>query len=195
MTQERARPGVRLTARGAIALIFVSTLVAEAAGSSMVVGLVFCLGCLGAVLLVQPRELLSLVVTPPLVFFVATLISAVIGTFGAPSLIQALGVGLFTDLSAGAPWLFAGSVLVLGVAWFRGLADNVVELRAELRANRAAPASTGPAGRQPSGVPAGKGTRARGRQAAEPGDVPVYAPEPEGYFEPRVYGSPRESKD
>ncbi|GII85978.1 hypothetical protein Ssi03_39680 [Sphaerisporangium siamense] len=175
VTQERARrPGLRLTARGAIALVFVCTLLAQAAASSTIVGLVFCVACLAGVLLVQPRELLSLVVTPPLVFFVATLVGAVVGALGAPSLVQALGVGLFTDLSAGAPWLFAGSALVLGVAWFRGLTESVSELRAELRANRAAASAAG----------------ARGRRSGP--EAPVYAPEPEGYFEPRVYGSARE---
>jgi hypothetical protein len=171
--QERVRPGVKLTARGAIALIFVITLLAEATGSTTIVGLVFCVACLAAVLLVQPRDLLSLVVSPPLIFFAATLVSAVAGTFGAPSVIQALGLGLFTDLSAAAPWLFGGSALVLAVAWFRGLPANVSELRADLRADR--PAAE--AGRRPPKV------------------EQVFAPEPEGYFEPRLYGSPREQKD
>ncbi|MFC4587362.1 DUF6542 domain-containing protein [Sphaerisporangium corydalis] len=174
VTGERARPGVRLTARGAVALIFVITLVSEATRSTTIVGIVFAVACLAAVFLVQPRDLLPLVVTPPLIFFAATLISAVFGTFGAPSMIQALGLGLFTDLSAAAPWLFGGSALMLAVAWFRGLPANVSELRAELRANRPA-------------VPDAKRRR--------PGEEQAFAPEPEGYFEPRVYGSPREQKD
>ncbi|GAA3838265.1 hypothetical protein GCM10022226_70660 [Sphaerisporangium flaviroseum] len=173
VTQERARPGVRLTARGAIALIFVITLASEVTGSTFIVGLVFTVACLAAVLLVQPRDLLSLVVAPPLIFFVATLISAVIGVFGAPSLIQALGLGMFTNLSAAAPWLFGGSALVLAIAWFRGLPANIGELRADLRASR--PAAD---------------TRRR-----QPGDEQHFVPEPEGYFEPRTYGSAREQKD
>ncbi|MDH2428860.1 DUF6542 domain-containing protein [Sphaerisporangium sp. TRM90804] len=174
VTPQGTRPGVRLTARGAIALVFAVTLVSQLAGSTTVVGLAFGAACLAAVLLVQPRDLLSLVVTPPLVFFAATLTSAVAGALGAPSLVQALGLGLVTALSAGAPWLFAGSALVLAVAWFRGLPANVRELRDELRAGRspAAPGAAAPAGAKR--------------------DVPVFAPEPEGYFEPRVYGSPRE---
>lgn len=171
--QERARPGVRLTARGAVALIFVITLLSEVTRSTTVIGLVFCAACVGAILLVQPRDLLPLVVTPPLIFFAATLISAVLGAFGAPSMIQALGLGLVTGLSAAAPWLFAGSALMLGVAWFRGLPANVSELRGDLRAAR----------------PAAEVRRKRS------GDAQAYAPEPEGYFEPRVYGSPREQKD
>ncbi|MET8141902.1 DUF6542 domain-containing protein [Sphaerisporangium sp. NPDC005288] len=176
MAQERARPGVRLTARGAVALIFVATLASRPTGSMLVIGLVFCAACLAAVLLVQPRDLLALVVAPPLVFFAATLVSALFGGFGAPSLLQALGLGLFTGLSAAAPWLFGGSALVLAVAWFRGLPDNVSELRAELRAGRSTSAATA------AGAP----------RRARPGAEQGYVPEPEGYFEPRVYGTPRE---
>ncbi|MEV7967498.1 DUF6542 domain-containing protein [Sphaerisporangium sp. NPDC088356] len=173
VTKEQARPGVRLTARGAMALIFVITLLSEVTGSTVVVGLVFSAACLAAVFLVQPRDLLSLVVTPPLIFFAATFVSAVAGAFGAPSMVQALGLGLFTKLSAAAPWLFGGAALVLAAAWFRGLPANVSDLRADLRASRPAPAP----------------------KRRQPGDDQAFAPEPEGYFEPRVYGSPREQND
>ncbi|MFC4532582.1 DUF6542 domain-containing protein [Sphaerisporangium dianthi] len=186
MAQERTRPGVRLTARGAVALIFVVTLASRPTGSMLIIGLVFCAVCLAAVLLVQPRDLLSLVVTPPLIFFVASLVSVVFGTFGAPSLLQALSLGLFTGMSAAAPWLFAGSALVLAVAWFRGLAGNVSELRAELRAGRAG-AVAADADPAAHAAPAAR----RGR----PDPQQAYVPEPEGYFEPRLYGSPREPKD
>jgi hypothetical protein len=172
-SKEPARPGVRLTARGAIALVFVITLLSEPTGSTLIVGLVFCVACLAAVLIVQPRDLVALVVTPPLIFFGATLISTVIGAFGAPSMIQSLGLGLFTSLSAAAPWLFGGSALVLAVAWFRGLPAGVGELRADLRSSRPPPAAS----------------------RRQPGDEQPFVPEPEGYFEPRVYGSPREQKD
>ncbi|WP_203984758.1 DUF6542 domain-containing protein [Sphaerisporangium rufum] len=272
------RPGLRLTARGAAALILVVTIAAEITGVAMIIGLVFCGACLGAVLLVQHRDLLALVVTPPVIFFAATLVSALTGALGAPSLVQALGLGLVTGLSAGAPWLFGGSALVLAVAWFRGLPANVREIRAEVRASRAAArpdAAAAPAGAPDTGAaagaapppgrpggaapgpgrprggtarpgkargvagetPGGGGTPAPGRAggvasgSARPGGdgVPAagpegatrpvprereakgpggrrgarrrpaagsgYAPEPEGYFEPRVYGSPREPTD
>ncbi|WP_214412570.1 DUF6542 domain-containing protein [Sphaerisporangium fuscum] len=186
VAQERARPGVRLTARGAVALIFVVTLACEATGSTVVVGLAFCAACLAGVLFVQPRDLLSLVVSPPLVFFCATFVSAVLGSLGTPSLIQALGLGLVTDLSAAAPWLFAGSALVLAVAWPRGLPANVRELRAQVRGSQV-PEAAAPRAAAPPAV------KNRARGDGEGG----FAPEPEGYFEPRVYGTRRddESKD
>ncbi|MFB9250708.1 DUF6542 domain-containing protein [Sphaerisporangium melleum] len=223
MAQERARPGVRLTTRGAVALIFVVTLAARVTGATPVIGLAFCAACLAGVLLVQQRDLLSLVVTPPLTFFAASLVGTVAGALGAPSPLQAFGLGMIAGLSAAAPWLFGGSALVLAVAWFRGLPGNVSELRAELRAARAArsgpPVSPAkPAGGHPAPAAERPGTdgpvTAAGRPApaaerpvsamerpvraagrARPGVGQVYAPEPEGYFEPRVYGTPREAEE
>ncbi|MBO3750801.1 hypothetical protein J5X84_32395 [Streptosporangiaceae bacterium NEAU-GS5] len=152
------RFGLRLTARGAVTLLLVICLL----GQVLAPGPVFVAGCLIAVLLVQPRDLLPLVVTPPLVFFCATLFVEFVRALKAGSFVSSLGLGLFTEMSAAAPWLFGGTALVLAVAWARGLPDNVRELREDLRAQ----------------VP--KPRRSR--------DQPAFDPEPEGYFEPRVYG-------
>lgn len=62
------RAGLRLTARGAIVLLFAITLVGQVVLPS---GLGFIAGCLAAALLVRPRDLLPLVVTPPLVYRVS----------------------------------------------------------------------------------------------------------------------------
>lgn len=168
MSGTTRRSATKLTARGAIALALLSTLAGHVLsavfGLPILVGAAFLLGSLAGVLLVNARELLSLVVTPPLVFFAATLVVQIGSALAARSFLQSLAVGLYTSLSAGAPWLFAGSALVLGVAWRRGLRENVRELREELKI----------------GAP----------------DIPKprtssFAPEPEGYFEPRLYGSPR----
>jgi hypothetical protein len=160
------RSGVRLTARGAIALSLVATLAGYVLTAvldlSYVVGVAFVLSSLLGVLLVNRRELLSLVVTPPLVFFCATLFVELGRAFGSVSIVQSLALGLYSSLTRGAPWLFAGSAVVLAVAWRRGVRDNVRELREELRARAEVPRP-----RQP------------------------FVPEPEGYFEPKVYGTPR----
>lgn len=162
------RSAVKLTARGAIAFAFACTIVGHILTSafnvSWLLGAVFVLASLCGVLLVNPRELLSLVVTPPLVFFGATLLVELARALGSVSVVQSLTFGLYTSLSSGAPWLFAGSAVVLGVAWRRGLRDNVRDLREELKAGAEVP-------------------RPRREQA--------FAPEPEGYFEPKVYGTAR----
>ncbi|SEK41368.1 DUF6542 domain-containing protein [Nonomuraea pusilla] len=166
MGEKGRRSTVRLTARGAIALALVGTLagyvLSALVGRTFVVGVAFVGASLLGVVLVNRRELLSLVVTPPLVFFCATLFVELGRAFGSVSIVQSLALGLYTSLTGGAPWLFAGSALVLAVAWRRGLRDNVRDLREELRAG----AET-----------------SRPRQS--------FVPEPEGYFEPRVYGTPR----
>jgi len=162
------RSAVRLTARGAIALTLVSTLagyvLAALLDMQVLVGLAFVAACLLGVVMVNPRELLSLVVTPPLVFFVATLFVELGRALVTVGILQSLALGLYGSLSRGAPWLFAGSAIVLGVALARGLRDNVRDLREELRA---------------------------GAEVPRPRQPQPYVPEPEGYFEPRVYGTPR----
>ncbi|MFE3448516.1 DUF6542 domain-containing protein [Nonomuraea sp. NPDC059194] len=170
MGDKGRRPAVKLTARGAIALILIGTLagyvVAALVDLPILVGLAFIGSCLVGVTLVNPRELLSLVVTPPMVFFGATLIVELGRALGKGSVTQALALGLFTSLSAGAPWLFAGSAMVLAIAWKRGLTANVRELRDELRTGVDIPRPRAP------------------RDQA-------FVPEPEGYYEPKVYGTPR----
>ncbi|MEU7688997.1 hypothetical protein FLW53_27820 [Microbispora sp. SCL1-1] len=156
------RAGLRLTARGAIVMLFVITLV----GMPFLPGPAFVAGCLAAVLLVRPRDLLPLVVTPPLVFFAAALLVELVRALGSASTLPTFGLGMFTALSSGAPWLFLGSALALGIAWVRGLPDNVRELR---------------------GAPAPEPTSAS-RFRSRRGRAHTFDPEPEGYFEPRVYG-------
>ncbi|GIH69217.1 DUF6542 domain-containing protein [Sphaerimonospora thailandensis] len=175
------RAGLRLTARGAIALLFVITLLGQAMLPS---GVGFVAGCLAAALLVRPRDLLPLVVTPPLVFFVAALLVEGVHSLASGSVPQTLGVGLFTALSSGAPWLFAGTALTLLIAWRRGLPANVRELRGG--GPEPARAATPDAPDAP-GAARGRGT-GRARSRTRRGRTPVFDPEPEGYFEPRLYG-------
>src|SRR5262245_11669953 len=104
---------MRLTARGAVTLLFVITLL----GQLIAPGPAFVLGCVVAVLLVNPRDLLPLVVTPPLIFFLAALFIEFVRALRTDNLLPSLALGLFTTLSGAAPWLLAGSALTLGIAW------------------------------------------------------------------------------
>ncbi|GAA4208092.1 DUF6542 domain-containing protein [Microbispora amethystogenes] len=185
------RAGLRLTARGAIVMLFVITVVGLL---PKLPGPAFVAGCLAAVLLVRPRDLLPLVVTPPLVFFLAALLVELLRSLGSGSMLPTFGLGMFTTLSSAAPWLFAGSALALGVAWVRGLPDNLRELR-----TGAVPEPAGAGGAARAGTRAGTGTGtaagagAGGTRATAPGRArrgrgQAFDPEPEGYFEPRVYG-------
>ncbi|MEO3862940.1 DUF6542 domain-containing protein [Acrocarpospora sp. B8E8] len=154
---------MKLTARGAVTLLFVTTLL----GQLIAPGPIFLLGCAAAVTLVNPRDLLPLVVTPPLIFFLTALFIESVRALRTASFLQSLALGLFTILSAAAPWLLAGSALTLAIAWYRGLPTNIRTLRLA-HAHR---------------VP-------KPRQSRE--TTPTYAAEPEGYFEPRLYGSTKE---
>ena len=127
------------------------------------VGLAFVAACLLGVLLVNPRELLSLVVTPPLVFFVATLFVELGRALGSVGIVQSLALGL----------------LRLAVAR-RALAVRGLGRRAR---RRLAPR---PARQRPR--PARRSCAA-GAEAPRPRQP--FVPEPEGYFEPKVYGTPR----
>ncbi|MGW2223518.1 DUF6542 domain-containing protein [Nonomuraea sp. NPDC001684] len=99
MAEKGRRSGVRLTARGAIALTLVATLagyvLTAVLGLSYLVGAAFVVSSLLGVLLVNKRELLSLVVTPPLVFFCATLFVELGRAFGSVSIMQSLALGLY----------------------------------------------------------------------------------------------------
>ncbi|ADG89759.1 hypothetical protein TBS_31110 [Thermobispora bispora] len=160
------QPRLRLTARGAVVVLFMISLL----GQFLAPGPVFVIGCVTVVLLVHRRDLLALAVTPPLVFFCAALFVEFIRALGSGSMLQALGLGLFTTLSSAAPWLFLGSALTLVLAWPRGLPANVRELRRELSRGANRPG----AGKR-------RGPRRRNRRRG-------FDPEPEGYFEPRLYG-------
>ncbi|GAB1821285.1 DUF6542 domain-containing protein [Herbidospora sp. RD11066] len=153
---------MKVTARGAITLLFLVCLL----GQFILAGPFFVVGVLAAIWLVNPRDLLTLVVAPPLVFFVAAFVVEVLSALGASgSALQSLGLGMFTTLSAAAPWLFAGSALALGLAWYRGLPQSVKATREDMR----------------SRVP-------------EPRKSKEFDAEPEGYFEPKVYGTAKEDR-
>ncbi|GII93154.1 DUF6542 domain-containing protein [Sinosporangium siamense] len=208
-----ARPArVKLTARGSIVFILLVSLAGHTltswTGVAVLTGISFVSACLIGVLLLNRRDLLSLVVTPPLVFLVAAVAAEAVRALGSGSVLQTFALGMFTTLSSGAPWLFAGSAVVLAVAWRRGLRDNVRTLRDELQAPRPTPAATAQLTPQPSPhpdpqpgpqsgpqpgkeppSPKAKDTRNKGKRR----NKVEFMPEPEGYFEPRVYGTTRET--
>ncbi|MDN3352617.1 hypothetical protein QWU11_08455 [Actinomadura sp. DC4] len=98
-------------------------------------GFLFVLGCLLAVLATRRTDLLTLVVSPPLIFFGVSLLSAVVGSFGERSFLVSVLLTLVTTLTSGMPWLFAGAVLVVVIAVPRGLPANLRELSAGIAAD------------------------------------------------------------
>ena len=129
------RAGPLLTGRGALlgmfALSFLGILVATWLHWSPLAGGSFVLGCAAAALRTKHRDLLTVVVSPPLLFFCALVGVKALTATGDPLVSVAGGTAL--TLANVAPWLFAGVAISLIIAWCRGLRSCVSDLRRELR--------------------------------------------------------------
>ncbi|CNG41680.1 Uncharacterised protein [Mycobacterium tuberculosis] len=127
---------VALTGRGGTVVMFaagvVCGLLSRWFGVPLLAGAGFAIGCALAAFATRPADLLTLVVSPPLVFFAATFTVVFATTLGDGSLLRGLTVGVLTALAATAPWLFFGTLLVLVICLARGLMTNVRELRDKL---------------------------------------------------------------
>ena len=144
---ERAGRGrIALTGRGAIAglllLFLVSLLVASWLRWGVLAGASFVIGSVAAAWYTRPRDLLTVAVSPPLLFFCALICVKAVTAQGAAVISTVEGTAL--TLANVAPWLFAGVVLYLIVAWARGLPRCVADLRHDLRPDLPRPRSQGP---------------------------------------------------
>ncbi|RFS84744.1 hypothetical protein D0T12_14545 [Actinomadura spongiicola] len=125
-----------LTGRGGIVVMFgtgvVCGLLSRWFGVPLLAGAGFAIGCALAAFATRPADLLTLVVSPPVVFFGATFTVVLVTTLGHGSLLRGLTVGVFTALASTAPWLFFGTALVVVICLARGVRTNVRELRDKL---------------------------------------------------------------
>jgi hypothetical protein len=94
-------------------------------------GASFVIGSVGAAWYTKRRDLLTVAVSPPLLVLGALLCVKALTAKG--SIIISTVEGTALTLANVAPWLFAGVVLSLIVAWVRGLPQCVADLRHELR--------------------------------------------------------------
>lgn len=144
-TADRGR--ITLTGRGAIAgmllLFLISLLVASGLQWGVLAGASFVIGSVAAAWYTRPRDLLAVAVSPPLLFFCALVCVKALTAQGAVIISVAEGTAL--TLANVAPWLFAGVILYLIVAWARGLPQCVTELRHGLRPDLPRPRAESPA--------------------------------------------------
>jgi hypothetical protein len=124
----------RLTERGAVLIMagcfIIGLLLAAWLGWGVLAGLAFVVGCVLAVWYVSPPGLLTVAVTPPLLFLVTVvLVNTLTGSGG---LLFAMVASVVT-LAGAAPWLAAGMILTLVIALFRGLPRCIRDLYRELR--------------------------------------------------------------
>jgi hypothetical protein len=123
-------------------VIFGIALVGSVLGSESLLGIgplggiFFVIGCALAALTTRTADLLSIAVTPPVIFLLVALITSIVDALGNGSLLRGTVVGLVTLLAAGAPWLFLGTLLVLVITTPRGLLTNLRELRGRLVGRR-----------------------------------------------------------
>jgi hypothetical protein len=128
-----------MTARGAVlamfALFFLGMLVAGWMHLGVLTGLSFVAGSALAARYTRREGLLAVVVTPPLIFLVALVVTEVFTSHAdtAKHTLAAAAEGVILTLAAVAPWLFAGVIIGLGIALFRGLPQCISDLRTELR--------------------------------------------------------------
>ncbi|MES9537142.1 MULTISPECIES: DUF6542 domain-containing protein [unclassified Actinomadura] len=130
-------PGpVTLTGRGGIVVMFAAGvlcgLLSRWFDVPLLAGAGFAIGCALAAFATRPADLLTLVVSPPLVFLAATLTVVFTTALGGGSLLRAVTVGVFTALAATAPWLFFGTLLVVVICLARGVMTNARELHDKL---------------------------------------------------------------
>lgn len=130
---ERGR--VALTGRGAVAgmlvLFFFILLVASWLQWGFLAGASFVIGSVGAAWYTKRQDLLTVAVSPPLLFFGALLCVKALTAKGSTIISAVEGTAL--TLANVAPWLFAGVIASLIVAWVRGLPECVADLRRDLR--------------------------------------------------------------
>jgi hypothetical protein len=144
-----SRPAARMTSRGAIlamfSLFFPGTLTAGWLHLATLTGLSFVAGCALTARYTRRDGLLTVVVTPPLIFMISLVVTEAI-TSHADTVRHALtsaAEGTILTLAAVAPWLFAGVLIGLAIAMFRGLPQCIQDLRDELRGDIGLPGRPG----------------------------------------------------
>lgn len=124
-----------LTGRGGLVVMFAATGLGALLGYHTFQGVVFCLACVVAAALTRRSDLLTVAVSPPAIFFVVSLIAALLGGLGDHSFLVSVLLSVGTSLTEGAPWLFLGTLLMLAITLPRGLPKNIAELRTRVAAD------------------------------------------------------------
>jgi hypothetical protein len=150
-----ASAGIRLTGRGAMLGIFVvcffGLVISDWLHWGMTTGGAFVVATGVAAARTQRTDLLTVAVSPPALFLAAVVCGKALLSSG--SVLLSTTEGTLITLANTAPWLIAGTLLSLIIAFSRGLWDNVRVLGKELRGDPTRKtATTGQAGTgRPSG--------------------------------------------
>ena len=142
---------ILLTGRGAV-MVMLAVFALGLLGASwtpwpVLAGAFFLIGSVAAAVYVRPGDLLMVTIVPPLLFGIALM--AVKAATASGNVVLSIAEGTAITMAEVAPWLFAGMVLTLIIAWARGLRECVRDLRQDLRANGHLPADYRPTDRRP----------------------------------------------
>ncbi|HCU94020.1 MAG TPA: hypothetical protein DHU96_15360 [Actinobacteria bacterium] len=143
MSQRAGQQGRRIqfTGRGATVIMFAvfiaGLLGATWLGWQVLAGGAFLAGSVAAACYTRQRDLLTVAVTPPLLFCIALVGVKTLTATGNAAVAIAGGTAL--TLAGAAPWLLAGTALNLVIACIRGLPRCVGELRRDLQPDQRRP--------------------------------------------------------
>jgi hypothetical protein len=149
---------ILLTGRGAV-MVMLAAFALGLFGASwtpwpVLAGAFFVIGSVAAVVYVRPGDLLMVTIAPPVLFGIALL--AVKAATASGNVVLSIAEGTAITMAEVAPWLFAGMVLTLVIAWARGLRECIRELRQDLRANGHLPTDYRPTDRRPDATAASR---------------------------------------
>lgn len=114
---------------GIFLLCFLGLLGSDRLGWGPLAGGTFVAASVLAAVLTQRRDLLTVAVSPPALFFAAVICGKALTSPGGPF---SLAAGILITLANCAPWLLGGTALSLAIAFGRGLRGNITALSREL---------------------------------------------------------------
>lgn len=166
-----------LTARGALLGMFVLCLLACLIGGwrqlDILDGLAYCAGCVAMPVYARRDAQLRVVVSAPAVFLLALIMTQALTAQGssAHGSVYSVLEGTLLTLADVAPWLFAGTAIVVAVALTQGLRQCVRELRAGPASQGGVRRTSAHSARDPwaSADRGADGRRARGPGQRSPG--------------------------
>lgn len=123
---------VRLTGRGAVLSLFGLSFLGLIMSGWLSWGVfadgMFVAACAAIACYAKSSDLLTVTVSPPLVFFAACACAKAATSAGLTTAAE----GTLVTLASSAPWLFAGTALTVGIALCRGLPGNIRQLAQDL---------------------------------------------------------------
>ena len=128
-----------VTTRGALvgmfAICLAACLLAAWLHAEMLAGLGFVIGGILAPVYARRDALLHVVISAPVIFLLAAVVTQLLTVQGGSSRGSALSVleGTLLTLADAAPWLFAGTAICIGIALLQGLPQCVRKLQARIR--------------------------------------------------------------